>query len=283
MLLYLHLILLALVVSFVPNKVLAQDIQINELLQNYNYSDVYRILDDVKKLYKVPDYSNLQNFEGTVVLIEPHKLPNLKSITDTFYDVQNNFFRRKIVALMYCTIESDCGFSAEFPIKQIFFQIELVEKIMNDKSYKNPLNVLRYISAHELAHYVQEISAHPPYSTEPGLSFHGNMSPYQDVFSIFVESLDEKERIAMSDGTSKIAREFERNYTLKAHRGHAEVDMIAIIVLQRSGFKDWDDIILFFQKTIEEEKQIDSEDQKSIVLDFENRLRATKKVLKEIQ
>jgi hypothetical protein len=160
----------------------------------------------------------------------------------------------------------------------------LVQKILKSKSFKNPLDVLRYISAHEVAHYVHEISTHPPYSHEKGTSFHGNASAYQDGFTLFVNSLNDAERKEFYHGNSnsKVNQDFEQFRmlgTIKSYRAHAEVDMIATVKLKQSGFTSWKDVIQFLENYIDEEKLLAPEEQS--ILDFENRKRAILKTLKE--
>lgn len=262
---------------------LAQDISTNELLQNYHYDQVDQILNDIFPLNKIPDATNFMSYENdtVVVLISPQSLPKLKKATEVFYEAQSIFFTNKPITLKYCTKESNCGFSAEYQLKEIHFQTDLVENILINKRYTNPLDVLRYISSHEVAHYVHEISTHMPYSYEQGLSFHGNISSYQDHFTVFINSLNESDRKSFFDPNSKISKDFSRAYSIKGFRTHAEVDMIATVKLMQSGFTNWSDVIKFLDSSIAEEKSINSEFSKSVILDFENRKRVILKTLKE--
>ncbi len=143
---------------------------------------------------------------------------------------------------------------------------------------------MRYISAHEVAHYVHEISTHPPHSHEVGTSFHGNASAYQDGYTRFVNSLNDVERNELYQGNddTKVKQNFEkflRVEIIKNYRAHAEVDMIAVVKLKQSGFTNWQDVIQFLDNSINEEKLLKQEERST--LDFENRKRAVLKTLKE--
>lgn len=264
----------------------AQDLSLSKLHQSYQYHKVAVLLRDAESLTVLPELQEFTSLlsEREVETVSVQSQPRLKAVTDLFYRTQAQIFLGKLITLKYCLRE--CGFSAEYKLKEIHFSIDQIEQILSSKVYSQPRDVLVFISAHEIAHYVHELSTRAPYPPVIGFSIHGNPSAYRDQYSVFVNALSdaEKQEFFQGNSDSKVNKDFQqmvKEQEVLGMRSHAEVDMIATMALLKAGFTNWKDVLLFFDEKIREEKLQPTDYSDKVILDFENRKRVVLKTLDE--
>ncbi len=250
-------------------------INIDELYQEYDYGQSKEALEVIRDYQNIP-YIDVEDLQDQNILINSNQETReavTTSTKDIFYNIQSKFFNHEMIDLRFCT--SECGFSAEYQDSEVLFELKLIKEIMNDERYQNPEDVITYISAHEISHFIHEMTTHPPFSLEDGHSLHNNPSVYQDLLSIEINNLSEAQQYQLyhTERAQEIIDEITAKNLSKYLRTHAEVDMYATLVLIQNDFKGWDDVYLFIENFIKNETE------HNIVLDFINRKRVIKETI----
>jgi len=212
---------------------------------DYNIKEMALVLEKMKSYETLPEFANQDSDE--IVAIQE----NLDSeIFDLFYQTQEEIFGKTLIALKFC---ADCGIIADFPGKNIYVQPSEIQRILDSKIYADPKNVIKFIFAHEISHFVHEISCHPPFSKKDFVSMNGLSSAY----------VQELSPLAML-------------------QSHSEVDIYAALAMKKNNFSGWSDVFLFY---IDEIMRTDlDEDREAAVLvkaDFQNRLFNIQKYLEK--
>jgi len=270
-------LLSALFVLIFNTEAISSDISLSDLQQNLNFAMISELLINVYGLERLPLGSQFSE-EIEYELINPQDRKDMEPVTNLFEDLRSLVFKDVKVELRYCL--ADCGFSAEYYLGQIHLQIDLIKEIQSDKSYGDPMNVIKYIVMHELSHFVHEISTKPPYANKTGLSINGNISAYNTLYEDFYLSLYDNGGLDSEQNIEKLRR-FERDYFIKSFRMHSEVDAIATIKLANLGFIGWDDVFMFINKTVNEDLNSTDENTRSLTVDMRSRAITIQKTLEE--
>ncbi len=212
------------------------------LTHTYNIDAMEEILLRVRGISQIPSFPNVSSEE---VVESQENIP--QDIHDMFNEIQTLIFGSS--DLIELKAYTDTNFFADFKNKTIYISLRDIQKIRNNKTISNPNKVIRYILTHELSHFVHEMTAHPPYSTQDFLTINGLVSPYAPEEQLMLLAPEE------------------------SFKSHAEVDIYAALVLKNANFKDWNSVIEFIDSQIQDELA-NSEDKdlsNMVIADFKNR------------
>lgn len=124
--------------------------------------------------------------------------------------------------------------------------------IFLSESYSRELNEPKKLAdylftlAHEISHYVHEISTQLPYSKSNGYSIN-NYPSYR------LSDYDQCKKLERQD------RQWECEMDLW-EKGHSEVDIYAVLILKKYGFKDWKKVKESLFEKIDNNKSLSGED-----------------------
>lgn len=228
--------------------------------QNYDFEKVrciteysYGLTEFPKIISKTESYTPISAAEAKSLGMEP--------VEKAYNEIQKYFFKNKAVPIEFT--KDSVGFSAEYQLGKIAVNVDDALAILNDASYSNPIDVLKYVMAHELGHYVHEIATHDPVTGKAGYTLHGNVSIYT-----LGEANDAATPVGEQVGLVK-------NYRQHYYYSHAEVDVFATTVLTNNNFKGWDDVYKFIDKTV----ALDTKGEFTSTNDFKGRKNAIKKTV----
>lgn len=190
-----------------------------DLFRDYDLVKMEQTLALVKTRSEVPSVSNQNAMPFSEMQYEAPA-----TIRDLFFGLQKEIFGKVLISLKFC---SDCYFEADIIGKNLYLDPSVLEQILNSKEYNNPLELVKFIFAHELSHFVQELSAHPPYSKVDNWTDSG----FPSYFFPF-KSAEEADAINS-----------DKNFV----QSHVEVDIYALLILKKLNFSNWNDVFLLFE------------------------------------
>lgn len=233
--------------------------------QTYDYQKMKCITKYSYSLSEFPKGPISEPEEYTPLTSEEIKQEGLTEVEDMFYDLQKYFFKEKKITIIFANDAE--GFSADYSAKEILVGAQDVREILNDTSYKAPLDVVKFILAHEIAHYVHEIATNSPITEKVGYTLNGNISIYtlEELLGLKNPTTEE----------SVIINNYEPYYLYS----HSEIDVFAALVLIENDFNGWDDFYTFLDKLVEENE---IEGSTVALLDFEGRRNAIKKTVASV-
>lgn len=137
-----------------------------------------------------------------------------------FQAIQQALFNHPVLELQSCR---GCEITSDSSQKIVFADPDFINETMSNKSYHSPRSLLSFIMAHEISHYLYDLTIHEVHPQ--GQSLFG----YPPLEFNSARPLDESQvyELAMA---------------------HAEIDYYAIVLLKEMGYSDIaNDVSLFFQ------------------------------------
>ncbi len=200
--------------------------------------EMSNLLDKLISLKKFPDFLRALTLND----LDPNwktKCTEVKNteIQNIFSTLKKKFFRDIEIPLYSCNWKYETGTLLE---NGIF--ISNANQI--DLSNELELTNFKFTIAHEIAHYVHEISTMLPYSQEEGFSINGYTSYRLD-------------KTKSCQDLSRIDRRDECEIKLWEN-GHSEVDIYAALVLDRIGLNNWELLEKSLIKSVNEYIRVNS-------------------------
>lgn len=219
----------------------------NSNLSPYVYSAMVSFMSSLRGLKSLPAR------EADSSLIEAGTDAISKETSEVFESVQSTVFLKPLIQLKPCF---DCWALADYASKTIYVQPSFVQSLLNHYGEKDGLWLIEFIFAHEISHFIHELSIGRGSKTT--LSIHGNQS-------LFVR-----------DSTYEDSAEAGR-------RSHAEVDAYAFIIMKKLN-KVSPRLLIprWFEDTVEEIKTFGNPDLQVVLDDFANRSKSADLVIKDL-
>ena len=224
-----------------------------ELAFNYDLKQMENVLEMVKSLSEIPMFANVSSDPEEE--LQDAKIDPV--ISELFYQTQKEIFGKNLIQLR---LSVTAGFYAQYSGKIVYVNPASITEILTSKDYRKPLDVIKFIFAHELSHFVNEIASHPPYSASDFVSINGLPSAYSP--------------------SPRSKAEADLMNTKKMMQSHAEVDVYAALAMKQIGFSGWDDLLRFYDNQIKN-AAMDSDPFNGpfAEADFLNRLENVRKIL----
>lgn len=224
-----------------------------ELNQAFNYPEMQDHLKRVYNLQTLPQFPGITSDE---ICSDYRNGAINEEFRAVFDEVRLYFFKNPIIQLQRFGCEN---LIAEYSVSRIFIDIDYVKHLLSAFHKEEKKSVLRYVFAHEVAHFVVQASfSLVDFHIDSSTSLNGNFSIYRN-------------KVPQNDS------EVRKN-SLEKFKSHAEVDAYTALVLKKNGFEGWDVVYKMMSQMAKEERE---EDPNVTPSDVENRMTTIKDVLRD--